>query len=416
MSILCQRPSAPNLCVRNLFDFNTNQWRIRDLQQLFHPSSVQQIQNIELTPTFDISLPDRLVWKPNKNGSFSLKLAYQILTNQNRAESPQHIGAEIWKLKNLQSKIRAFLWKISHHALPCMYELSRRKLKVSPMCPRCGMENETIHHLIFICTVSRVTWFFSPLGIRSEELPLQPVQTLLWAFSNLQEEQLTLFGNIAWAIWKSRNNYIFRAQEENPTSIIAEAMALQAVRGHPLSNLRQAVQIDEVIKISPQQGAICLIDGSWDNNGQSGVGVAIYCSKGSLQHISSKPANSNGPFQAEVDALEHALQVIAELPILKPVLLLSDCKDLVEFLNTGDEEYIKDWRAYRQALQCRAFVQRNQHHFVVKYISRNLIDVPHKLTNFARKTQGYITGYPSTQLIVQLELGQKLPAVFFFSQ
>ncbi|KAJ1703007.1 hypothetical protein LUZ63_002786 [Rhynchospora breviuscula] len=75
-------PQATDLSVRDLFDFQLNQWRIQNLTQIFHPNSVHQIQSLKPTPTQDLTVPDRLVWKPSKNGLFSLKLAYQFLANQ----------------------------------------------------------------------------------------------------------------------------------------------------------------------------------------------------------------------------------------------------------------------------------------------------------------------------------------------
>ncbi|KAJ1698895.1 hypothetical protein LUZ63_007407 [Rhynchospora breviuscula] len=362
-----QAPQATDLSVRDLFNFQLNQWRIQNLTQIFHPNSVHQIQSLKPTPTQDLTVPDRLVWKPSKNGLFSLKLAYQFLANQSQEAPADHLAGKIWSINDLQPKIKAFLWKITHHALPTMYELRRRIPRISPVCPRCGMENETIHHMLFICTVSRAVWFCSPLAIRTEELPLDPMQTLQWAFSILLKEQLTLFANIAWAVWKSRNAYVFRAHKENPTSTLAEAMALQAVKVHPMSRPTEEVHMDETVYISSRYAAVCFLDGSWDNNGRSGVGVAVYCNKGRLQHISCKPENVGSPFQAELAALQHALQVITDLQVPKPILFLSDCMNLTQYLNEGEEELIQDWRAIPANFQCRAFLQQNHalRHFLL---------------------------------------------------
>ena len=47
------------------------------------------------------------------------------------------------------SKIKKFLWKVCSVAVPCCFELWRRKIKDSPQCPICLKEHKTIEHFIF---------------------------------------------------------------------------------------------------------------------------------------------------------------------------------------------------------------------------------------------------------------------------
>ncbi|KAF4366697.1 hypothetical protein G4B88_010772 [Cannabis sativa] len=48
----------------------------------------------------------------------------------------------LWNLK-VPQKVKIFLWRMYHRALPTNSQLIRRKVLVQPMCSRCGEELES---------------------------------------------------------------------------------------------------------------------------------------------------------------------------------------------------------------------------------------------------------------------------------
>ena len=66
------------------------------------------------------------------------------------------------------SKIKKFLWKVCSVAIPCCFELWRRKIKDSPKCPICCKEQEIIEHLLFFCEWTRGIWFIACSSLKIE--------------------------------------------------------------------------------------------------------------------------------------------------------------------------------------------------------------------------------------------------------
>lgn len=63
--------------------------------------------------------------------------------------------AWIWHL-SIHPRVRLFIWKLAWNVLPTCSLLSRRGMSISPMCPVCGIEEETMDHAIFLCDLAEV--------------------------------------------------------------------------------------------------------------------------------------------------------------------------------------------------------------------------------------------------------------------
>lgn len=59
---------------------------------------------------------------------------------------------KIWRIK-VPQKIKVFMWKLCHNALPDLGNL--RKKKLVDCCPICGLEVESIEHTFLLCGWTR---------------------------------------------------------------------------------------------------------------------------------------------------------------------------------------------------------------------------------------------------------------------
>lgn len=78
--------------------------------------------------------------------------------------STKHIG-KYWKQKGLTSKKKT-LFKIINNSLPTMNLLNKRHPTVfsSNICPRCKKDKESIKHVFFDCTASKIGNLISKLN------------------------------------------------------------------------------------------------------------------------------------------------------------------------------------------------------------------------------------------------------------
>lgn len=156
---LSRRPSQSNLnLVRDLMTEDGRQWDQTVVRQLFFPQKTEIILRIPISQTGG---KDRLVWHFSASGVYTVKSGYQVAIRiqQEKRDRAWHSERDreearrwttIWKLR-VKGKIKMFIWKCNHKALPIRAELKRRKMQVDPICLFCGEYEETIEHLVFQC-------------------------------------------------------------------------------------------------------------------------------------------------------------------------------------------------------------------------------------------------------------------------
>ena len=74
----------------------------------------------------------------------------------------------IWSMK-IPNKLKFFLWKCCMDAIPCCYELWKKKVRKNPDCPMCGEGNETIEYVLLLCEWTRGVWSSACSGLRLDK-------------------------------------------------------------------------------------------------------------------------------------------------------------------------------------------------------------------------------------------------------
>ena len=96
------------------------------------------------------------MWKFTKDRDFSTNSAYQsIITDVGMKNTFK--GAWLWKLDTIP-KIRSFFWLCMHDSVPVREVLAGRGIRCNSLCPVCGMQSESINHLLRVCQFALYFW------------------------------------------------------------------------------------------------------------------------------------------------------------------------------------------------------------------------------------------------------------------
>ena len=99
------------------------------------------------------------------NGKFSVKGAYHLARSgekKDRGESSDSsLMKRFWqKLRRVKipNKVRAFGWKYCQNILPTIMNLFHRQVTDDPICDECGLEPETVLHVLCQCPKAKEVW------------------------------------------------------------------------------------------------------------------------------------------------------------------------------------------------------------------------------------------------------------------
>ena len=214
-----QRSFNINLKVSDLIDLQTRRWDESLMREIFVPGDIDILRKNQPV----ISDKDSWIWKPTRSGVYSVKTGYdlafslrnqELLEVQNARPSLNPLKAQVWKVK-APSKIKVFIWKSLSGAIAVNDGLNARGLRCDNLCQICGMDGESINHVLFTCTLARKIWatsgFPSPPGGFHEYSVFQNVSYLLrvWKDERWDIGVSRVFPWILWYLWKNRNSLLF---------------------------------------------------------------------------------------------------------------------------------------------------------------------------------------------------------------
>lgn len=94
----------------------------------------------------------------------------------------------MWKT-NIMPKIKHFLWRIMSKAIGNSTRLNSRGMNLDPICPRCGLEEETIDHSFFTCPDSISGCKLSNLPYISQLTTVGSMDEIILFLKQLYNEQ-----------------------------------------------------------------------------------------------------------------------------------------------------------------------------------------------------------------------------------
>ncbi|CAA7058694.1 unnamed protein product [Microthlaspi erraticum] len=232
----------------------------------------------------------------------------------------------------------------------------------SACCVYCG-DLETTEHLFFRCAFAREVWNLAPFSTPIDPLQLQSFAATLTISKDWVCLPPTgtgsgpLFAWICWAIWKSRNTFLFEERLFSPAETISKAT----------KEAREWQQAQFSVP-KPQQGntqsgrrqnkpntITCFSDGAWSaDNWTGGMGWLFVDESGkTLTTGSSAEASIASPLVAEAISIRSALNHALDIGITD-LHLKTDAQDLVRALTM--QEQIKEIYGILFDIQTLAFL------------------------------------------------------------
>lgn len=94
---------------------------------------------------------------------------------------------DIWQLHSA-NKIKVFHWRAFWLAIPCTYELCKRKIPIDLVCSICLYGEETVLHAMWRCQKARRLWKHMDLfSVLKGDMYVSFQSLCQWAFSLLPE-------------------------------------------------------------------------------------------------------------------------------------------------------------------------------------------------------------------------------------
>jgi len=174
---------------------------------------------------------DRILWRGDSSGAFSVKSAYACVTNQGSG-FVNNVFKMLWQTK-ARPKSQTTVWRVLLDRLPTRGNLIRRAVQVSsPLCVFCHVSEESVQHLFCECTFTHRVWAFCSSWIG---IALAQHNDPKCHFENFHLVNFTLKQNQVWkgmwvaivrCIWDQRNKVIFKQGVPDDKEIFHSAQLL----------------------------------------------------------------------------------------------------------------------------------------------------------------------------------------------
>lgn len=345
--------------VNQLVDEETGNWNVERISGRFGYAAALWIVS-NLRPPAPGRGPDKLIFSLSQNGDFSVKKAYaallatQTVISRTSAQgvNEQELASlwkRIWKGGEMPPRLRVFVWKLTHGALPLGQTMSTRLQRGDPTCQICGQAAEDELHIAFHCPFSRACWLVGNLAIKSDGFNYPIKRSLVQLMDLVPEERWQEVCMNLWAIWRSRNDLAF--QGKTPSYEVYRRYVSQIEAENSLSRARRmGIQQHSGQQVSntshPTSLLSCRVDGSWAFGWIGGIGFSLSI-ENALVAYKSERVLACCPLQAEAIALVQGLNYAISIG-LSECAFITDNQTLAEACSNLNPPLEVDWRAHRE--------------------------------------------------------------------
>lgn len=374
----------PGLRVQDLISLPNKCLNVQVIGAIFEEEDAARILDV---PIFKETVVDRLAWKFNKQGSYSVRSGYRLCMEVFSDQEQLKVAADWSKLWHLDvpPKVKTFLWRSCRDCLPTRVKLRTRGVNCSSICAVCNAALETTWHSLITCPSAKECW--EQLGIwnfiDSHLLVCENFRELFFALVLvLDAVQVKRFVMTLWSTWTKRNTNLWEGRSETRAEVIHRGQTLyymwelaQNTRNHHVVGVEQTPPI--VKWISPPPGVVkCNLDAAFDpGSSTTGFGLCLRVAGG---HFWLAKMEYTQPLlsvmEGETMALLIGLRWLANMG-LDHAIFETDCKGLVDRLHSTmvDHTELGDL-----IFSCKYLLRLNPH-FKVQFVKRQANGVAHAL-------------------------------------
>jgi hypothetical protein len=331
-------------CDSELLDGETKWWNYQLVESIFSSEEVQMILSI---PPSSTNQPDALFWRGSANGNFTVRSAYYIQMEMNKSglatcsmnRESTDFWKKLWALK-VPNNQKKFLWRASQEILPTKGNLWRRNITDDPLCPICGLTEETAFHTLWQCPAAMDVWSLGSMKIQKCSFTGPSFrQVVIGIMQKCETEDVVLFVGLAKRIWMRRNDLVHGGLFASPQVLlqatirtVEEYQLAQGLRDRPLQE--EGIQ-GQTCWSAPSPG---WVKANWDasldmQKGLLGCAVVVRDHLGKM--VVAKCTTRKGrttPLLAEALAMLMAICLCSDMG-LQQVHFEGDAKTIVEEMN-----------------------------------------------------------------------------------
>ncbi|KAK2427088.1 hypothetical protein QL285_025690 [Trifolium repens] len=206
-----QNHNVYNITVQQLMLPNMKKWDVDKINSLF-PREVAH--DIVAVPLLEVVTEDRLVWKEEKDGMYSVRSGYRKFLKEKDGGCGGN-NMEGWSsIRKIHAppKAKHLLWRICRDCLPTRSRLINRFVQCPEKCPLCLSNGEDELHLFFNCDSIREAWHVMGLDniIQSRLHLLTNARNLIFDIcrneSKLEADKVVA---LLWFAWRKSNNKVW---------------------------------------------------------------------------------------------------------------------------------------------------------------------------------------------------------------
>ncbi|KAL5805331.1 hypothetical protein ACOSQ3_032131 [Xanthoceras sorbifolium] len=336
--------------VASLISPSSHSWDLTKLDQVFVAADRDSILEIPLSLG---DCADSLIWHFDKSGEYSVKSGYRVAAQDKLSLSGSSSSPDskwwlaLWNL-NIPPKIKIFIWRVCHNAIPSLCNLCSRKIVVDPCCSRCGDDPESSAHALFWCSSVRPIWestiFWAVLNLQRH---ISCFDLILWVFVRAKRAEFEEFCMILWGVWSDRNTVIHSKSPRVSADLVSWSLSLlrefqgtQRVFGSPPQPPRQPCSSPWS---PPPAGSLKLNTDAAVKPGFSvmGSGAVVRDSQGKVVAASAKPLLGFFPVElGELLALREGLLVAKELSLIIEWVELDAANAVARIFNSCPSSFL----------------------------------------------------------------------------
>ncbi|KAM2242202.1 hypothetical protein ACFX1S_009188 [Malus domestica] len=144
--------------VVEFIDPESKEWNSDFLSNFVSEDERVAISHIHVGPVWS---PDKFIWLFERTGAFSVKSVYRWSydrhhsVNTSHHSSSQSLNPRVWDWVwsyDVPPKMRNFLWRAIRDACATNFNLYQHRCATSPLCPICAEGDETVEHILLLCS------------------------------------------------------------------------------------------------------------------------------------------------------------------------------------------------------------------------------------------------------------------------